>query len=695
MTEILLSDRFVNSFDELSDNLKKTARQKINLLSANWAHPSLKAHRMQRVPRKNIWEGYISDNHRVIFEPISGELRLWDIGDHRIVDRAHTMSFAAHTPFRRMVKEEAATQQMDLLPDPGLWKHSTATPRREGPFTRFSAVHLRILGVPAELVKAVRDLSSAEELDNLPGLSTHSLAWLMDLATSPQLEETLFDPGRLLFRTTLDLLEGYCEGRIRRLMLNLAPEQEQFVRQTGTGPLLLRGCAGSGKTTVAVYRAIHLAGEGGRVALFTFSRPLAEVARTLIEELIGPLPPNLEVTNIDNWSYRFLCERGPEPHLAKQRQDEIFQAALKREYYQESIVVKMTRGFCEEEIRRVIKGHGIETLEEYLGFQRLGRKTPLRVKLREQIWKIYEAYQADLHAEEFVDWQDLSLLALEEIGRQPLERPFDHVVVDEVQDLSPVQIRVAQAVAAQGGNGNPASIFLVGDVAQTIYSRGYSWKSTGIALSGRSHSLKKNFRNTRQIAEAAAALITHNELLKAREDFVEPEATNRQGPWPIVLEADLDSREPRAVQEKILSLADGQLFRLSDFAVVAPSNSCCNEYLESLENAGLPCQIRGDGEFDILAENVKILTIHSAKGLEFPVVFLVGLHEGKLPRHMSSIDEEDQAMNLEQCRILMYVGMTRAAEVLYLVTSPRAPSRFMAEFEPFTRRELWQGMKGT
>ena len=85
---------------------------------------------------------------------------------------------------------------------------------------------------------------------------------------------------------------------------------------------------------------------------------------------------------------------------------------------------------------------------------------------------------------------------------------------------------------------------------------------------------------------------------------------------------------------------------------------------------------------DILEQKVKVLTIHAAKGLEFPVVFVLGWHEGQLPYLVHDADAERAAREVDQERMLAYVAMTRAAEVLYLVTSPDRPSRFLGEIPP-------------
>jgi superfamily I DNA/RNA helicase len=91
--------------------------------------------------------------------------------------------------------------------------------------------------------------------------------------------------------------------------------------------------------------------------------------------------------------------------------------------------------------------------------------------------------------------------------------------------------------------------------------------------------------------------------------------------------------------------------------------------------------------YDPRADRVSLLTLHAAKGLEFPVVFIVGLEDGILPLHWGSLDEEAAAGE----RRLFYVGMTRAQDRLILSralkrlrrgrASAQAPSPFLSRIE--------------
>lgn len=110
-----------------------------------------------------------------------------------------------------------------------------------------------------------------------------------------------------------------------------------------------------------------------------------------------------------------------------------------------------------------------------------------------------------------------------------------------------------------------------------------------------------------------------------------------------------------------------------------------------LEAAALVSDVDG---YDPNADRVSLMTLHTAKGLEFGVVFLVGLEEHLLP-HMNSLGETAE---VEEERRLCYVGMTRARDLLYLsyaetrtvfgMTEPRHPSRFLVEIGSRQLREL-------
>lgn len=693
MREVLISDEFLAQLDDLIEEKKQQAIRVIRLLSENTSHPSLNVHRLKSVSG-NLWECYVSrgaNAHRIIYEPDGAVIKLWKIGDHAMIDRVGSLSFAAHTQFRRLDEEAQPDEKPFEIPEEWLTPRDDRTP--DNPFAFLPAAHLRILGVPTALVKAVRTVPFLDDIERIPGLPEQTINWLLELATNSRLERLAFDEGRLIFRVTLDQLEGYVEGLIKRLMLNLTPDQQKYVGIKASKPTLLRGCAGSGKTTVAIYRAIMLAETGVPVIFLTFNKTLAAAARTLIEELVGPLPDNLQVLHLDSWVAQFLRERGHTVNIISEDERTALLKKVLADARSErpNIVLDSSWTFFRDEIALVIKGNGLQTEADYLAIQRHGRKTALSAAARRVVWQIYQAYQQLLQP--LMDWQDLASIAYAELVQTPLPFPYDHVVVDEVQDLSAMQLRVVQRLNKGGAQDRTRSIFLVGDIAQTIYSRGFTWEQAGLQLRGNSFSIRRNFRNTREIAEAAAMLNSYNQTVKTSEFFVDPEYTQRHGPFPIVLDCDLTDRERRAVCEKILSLVEGQQFRLSDFAIVAPTIELCEQYQTALEHAHVPCAIYTEDAFNILEEQVKIMTIHSAKGLEFPVVFVVGLHANVLPRRIYASDADEETLQLERERTLMYVGMTRAAEALYLVTSPQQPSRFLQEVAPAVRRETFSGVK--
>jgi len=699
--ELLISDEFKATLDHCPAEIKNQAMDTIKKLRVDPWHPGLQAHRLNSTPGK--WECYVNLSWRIIYDWDCDVLRLWKLGDHRIIDRVHRRVFAPQTAFSRLETDDDVTEaEAEVAAAAAHTGTAISSPVNEGeadnPFAYFPAAHLRILGVPSHLVKKVQRARRLEELEQLDGLPLQSLNWLLDLATNCEMEHVIYNPDNLLFRTTLDRLQGYCRGSLKRLMLYLDPEQSRYVASRHTGDLVLRGCAGSGKTTVGIYRAIEQAAQGRKVLLLTFTRTLNGVNKTLIEELIGSLPDNLEVMTFFNWLTEYLRREHELEFdvINDDRQKELVEEAIKRvRQTSENDFPRLDLNFFHTEIQQVIKGNGIGSLEQYLQVRRFGRNTPLSPGHRRAVWAVYTAYQELLQEAGLHDWNDLPLVGLKLITEEPLADPYDDVILDEGQDLSPVQLRLTRELIKGGDPRSRRSFMVMADASQTIYSRGFSWKNAGIDARGRTAILRRNFRNTRQVAVAAACLIVHNTLLQAEQEFIKPEWSHRVGARPRVITCDLQDREVRYVCETILELIGGGHFRLSDFAVLCPTNKLCQQYCDALTNRNIPCVFHKDQAFNILEENVKVMTIHSAKGIEFPVVFVAGVRRGLLPRYINrnGLDPEEQQLDLERFRTLLYVAMTRAAENLFLLTTAGQESPFLAEINGLVDREEYRGQK--
>lgn len=219
MLELLVSDEFKACLDACPPDLKNQAVDKVKKLRLDPGHPGLNAHRLNRTPGK--WECYVNRDWRIIYDWERGMLRLWKLGDHRIVDRVHRRVFAPQTAFSRLEMideaeaETAASAAGPVAAPPPVLPQEQET---DNPFADFPAAHLRILGVPVHLVKTVQKTPRLDDLEKIPGLPSKSLAWMLDLATDCRMEHVIYNPDNLLFRTTLDRLNGYCQGQLKRLI---------------------------------------------------------------------------------------------------------------------------------------------------------------------------------------------------------------------------------------------------------------------------------------------------------------------------------------------------------------------------------------------------------------------------------------------------------------------------------------------
>jgi len=239
---------------------------------------------------------------------------------------------------------------------------------------------------------------------------------------------------------------------------------------------------------------------------------------------------------------------------------------------------------------------------------------------------------------------------------------YGAVLVDEGHDFEPDWYRlIVQMIDPQTN-----SLLVLYDDAQNIYGnasrRKVSWKSLGVQAQGRTTILKLNYRNTLEILSVARRFAA--ELLAERSDdddgvpLLAPESAGRRGAVPELIRATSPAGE---IDAAITHIRDEQARGrpLSDIAVIHRHNWQGDALRQSLDRVGIACcraDDRGGKDALFRDEGIKLVTMHSSKGLEFPIVLVTGL--GQLPG-----PHEDEAAAAR----LLYVAMTRATERLLLL----------------------------
>ena len=692
MYDILLSQQFQSDLDSLDKAIRERVPKTVRLIEQDPKYKGLETHPHNIKGDRKILRSRVNYNYRILWEWLDGgRIGLWRVGKHDFVDAFHELPGVDETSWESNQQAEAQDMSQDTYDD---WRQYLEQPQ---PFEHFPVNHLRLFGVPDEFIDDVRSLSEPEKIweMSIPENVQYTLYGIL-LQGDDWTADAFLDTQQFLYRTTVDQLEGYCEGKLKRLLLNLTDEQMALVRISATGPILIKGVAGSGKTTIGLYRAQYLIetleeqrrmfGEKTSILLLTFSRTLANALEQLYVELYGDIPYNITVQTYSRWMmsqlakvYKYTVSVDKQNNV-DHRIPLIEQALqeVKQRYPDDTLVTEKPVKFFLEEIDDVIRARNLERLEDYLLINRVGRGTGLsREQHRPILWEIYERYQQLLDEKNLVDFADLPRLVMSKCQNLP---KYDVVIIDEAQDLPPSYLQLASQLIESYEASR--TLTLLADPAQSIYYRGVSWKEGGINVRGnRTRTLSKNFRNTQQILNAAKPTLEQCDDLKTADEYVDPTSTHRLGPKPIVASYETQEQAMNYLVSTLIALCQSQNYRPSDIAILARND---DEWLSNLRKLlskeDLPwAHFRRD--FKILENEVKLITMHSAKGLEFPVVFMVNLADGVIPFIRSAETEE---ADLLQERKLFYVSMTRASERLYLLHPKRNRSRFLYDLDDAT-----------
>lgn len=567
-------------------------------------------------------------------------------------------------------------------------------------FGKYSDDELLAYGVPSDWLTDVRAVTDEDTLlsltDHLPAEAAEAL---LELATGGQPVFAMAAPAgadpfahpdaQRRFRVMNDLeeLERALDFPWDKWTIFLHPAQRQWVERDYNGPARIAGSTGTGKTIVALHRAVFLARNHpeSRVLLTTFSDTLAYALHDKLRRLISNQPrlaERLEVLSLNAIGKRlYQAQIGPVRVASREQLRELMQSA-RNECALEGM--KFSLSFLFTEWEEMVDAWQLDHWEAYRDIKRLGRKTRLSEAQRATLWQVFEAMQRELADQGLMTWARLfTQLALEQSRRAGREPVFDYVVVDEAQDLSVPQLRFLSALAPAA----PNSLFFAGDLGQRIFQPPFSWKSLGVDVRGRSCILHINYRTSHQIRVQA------DRLLGPEVSDVDGNTEDRRGtvsvfngPNPGIRLFSDEDQEIRAVADWLRTRATLGV-PVRDMAIFVRSDAQMARARAAADLADVAHTVLDDRLAPITAmpgtapDILNISTMHLAKGLEFRAVAVMACDDEVLPlqeRIESVADRADLEEVYNTERHLLYVACTRARDEL-LVTGVEPGSEFLQD----------------
>ncbi len=391
----------------------------------------------------------------------------------------------------------------------------------------------------------------------------------------------------------------------------LHPDQRQIVDRDYAGPARVSGSAGTGKTIVALHRAVHLAraNPDARVLLTTFSDTLASAIHTKLKRLIGNEPrlgDRIDVHSIDSIGLRLFKAHCGAVTLADRN-------AIREVLAKASKTVaghKFSPHFLLTEWEEVVDAWQLESWDAYRDVARLGRKTRLPEPQRQVLWAIFEQARAALKERGLKTRAALFTELASVMTAKPLLL-FDHVVVDEAQEMSISHLRFFAAVGA----GRPNGLFFAGDLGQRIFQQPFSWKSLGVDVRGRSRNLRVNYRTSHQIRTQADRLLGAEMVdIDGNRETRSETVSVINGPPPTIRVLTTEDEETGTGAVWLTDLASTGVAP-HEIGVFVRSPEQLDRARAAVAKAGLPLKTL-DEHVETASGHVALGTMHLAKGLE-------------------------------------------------------------------------------
>lgn len=486
-------------------------------------------------------------------------------------------------------------------------------------------------------------------------------------------------------------------GDYKSWMLFMHPEQEKIAIANFTGPAKLIGVSGSGKTCVVVRRAIWLATEhpGERILVITLNKPLAH----LIENLVMAAAPAELSRRIDVLPFFKLCQKllgvfEPSNHKiyddktwkSEEHIDEVWTEFYRCELNNHDAKILLPihrtliqRGinsehYIREEFDWIRSAFPKNRRQEYLKTEREGRVIPFEGDYRALILEGLERWEKKMRDIGICDYLGLATELYQ--YKDHFTHNYRSIIIDECQDFGTIELEIIRNLVESGKN----DIFLCGDAAQKVQTKRQSMRLAGIECSNRSLSLKKNYRNTKDVLKAAFHILkkhynTEHQLVEGYE-FIDPELADRSGTTPLILQADSLGQEfsfaVSYLQQEILDNPGRK-------ACIAYCGFTSYEVDTLSKRTGIPLL---DGGIDLDISDIFVSDLEQTKGFEFDYMVILNCSNDVIPDQAAP--KEEQFRDVSK----FYVAMTRTKHQLVLSHSADL-SYLLSDCEDYFVQDSW------
>ncbi|MFO7728340.1 MAG: UvrD-helicase domain-containing protein [Thermodesulfobacteriota bacterium] len=572
-----------------------------------------------------------------------------------------------------------------------------------GLFDNISDRHIKKIGVPQDLMSAVRVLKNLEDLDHLSaalpqeayealfflaeGFSIDDVLSELAVDETPRevdtsdFEKALEDPfSKQRFHIVTDDIElqTMLQAPLEKWRVFLHPAQRKLVERNWNGPVRVLGDAGTGKTVAAMHRACWLLQNiynqpTDHILFTTFTRNLAADIRENLRSICNEEElSHIEVVNLDRWVYNFLKKSGYEYKIVYPGED------ILKDLWEQAVTVapdepSLPFSFYPEEWEKIIQAQGITNLKDYLKASRIGRGVPLNRKARQSIWQVFEEYRVLLNEKSLREVDDAMQDARQLLQTEHKLPQYRSIVVDEAQDMGSQVFQLLRQMVPEGKN----DLFIVGDAHQRIYRHKVVLGRCGINIKGRGRKLRINYRTTEENRNWAVSLLKDVPI-----DDLDDGSDNQKGYRSLMHGNNPIIRNFNSFQEEVDAITDfiSGDSNLGSICLVARTNQLLKNYGEALARSNIPLYyIKRSEPEDRWNEGLRLATMHRVKGLEFDSIIIAGVNDGIVPLAKALVDTSDQTIKKDaeiQERCLLYVSATRAKKDL-LITSFGTPSPFL------------------